>query len=505
MEFNYKQVVLVVLDGWGYREDPQDNAISAADTSFFDSLWQEYPHTLLKAHGDAVGLPDNQIGNSEVGHTTIGAGSIVDTDLVRINKAIDDESFYQNAVITEVVNTAKKRGSNLHLFGILGDGGVHGHSKHLVAMLEAAKHAGLKNVFLHLLTDGRDAPPQSAAGYLEELQFEINKIGIGEVASITGRFYSMDRDTNWDRTQRGMDAIFAAQGEACQQDPVSYLKELYQEEKLDEHLEPIVCQTSFGLGAPVSTGDVLFCHNFRADRVRQISKLILEKSKSMDLYYATMTSYGKDYQCPIAFEPQKIDTTIAKEVSAAGLTQAHIAETEKFPHATYFLNGGVEKPYPGEEQIVLASRKDVPTHDLAPKMRAEAIADQVVEQIQKNVNFIFINFANPDMVGHTANVPAIIEAVEEVDRQLKRVVKAVLENDGVLFVTADHGNAELNVDSETGEKHTAHTTNPVPAIITIKDLELISGGGLSQIAPTIINLLGLTKVSSLHAKGLISS
>lgn len=497
----FKQAILIILDGWGYREEKKNNAVAAARKPNFDRLWKEYPHALLEASGEYVGLPKGQMGNSEIGHTTIGAGSIIDTDLVRIAKSIRSGDFGQNPAFISLFEHVKKNDSTLHVMGLLGSGGVHAHSDHLFAFLSAAKNAGMKKVSIHIFTDGRDTPPQSAAGFLETLESEIKKIGIGRIATITGRYFSMDRDKNWDRTKKTVDAIFDGVGNVCETLPSKYLKNLYKEDKNDEHLEPIIIMDGKGAVSKVEDNDALLFFNFRSDRARQLSEKILSGIRK-NILFATFTEYSKDYKCLVVFPEKTIETTLAKEISLAGLSQAHIAETEKFPHATYFLNGGVEKPYANEKHILLASRKDVKTHDEAPEMRAEAIADKAIEEIKSGTNFIFINFANPDMVGHTANVPAIIKAIETTNRELGRVISALEKAGGVAFVTADHGNAEMNIDEKTGEKHTAHTTNPVPAILTAKNLKL-SNGGLSDIAPTVLSLLGVKIPKEMTGENLV--
>ncbi|HAO64924.1 TPA: 2,3-bisphosphoglycerate-independent phosphoglycerate mutase [Candidatus Taylorbacteria bacterium] len=483
--------MLIVLDGWGYREEVKDNAIASANTPFFDDLWQKYPHALLQASGLAVGLPEGQMGNSEVGHTTIGAGKVVDTDLVRIGKAIAADELGKNPALITLFDHVKKNNSILHLQGLLGDGGVHAHSDHLYAVIRAAKIAGLKKVAIHVFTDGRDTPPQSAALYLKELEDVLREIGIGFIATVSGRFYAMDRDNNWNRLEKTEQALFECKGNVCTIPPDEFVQTLYKGGKLDEHLEPIVCYDQDGKGCAIEEGDGVFFFNFRADRARMLTQKVLERTAGKNICFVTMTQYSLEFKCLVVFPPITIEVTLAGEISRAGMTQAHIAETEKFPHATYFLNGGQEKPHAGEIHEMLPSRKDVATHDLAPKMRAESIADKALEFIENGTDFIFINFANPDMVGHTANVPAIIEALEETDKQLGRVVMAMEQVGGVVFITADHGNAEVNVDPLTGNKHTSHTINPVPAIITDKALAMRPTGGLSDIAPTILELIGV--------------
>jgi 2,3-bisphosphoglycerate-independent phosphoglycerate mutase len=504
MENNKKQVALIVLDGWGYREEVLNNAVASASTPVFDKIWNEYPHTLLEASGLAVGLPEGQMGNSEIGHTTIGAGKVIDTDLVRIKKAIDRGEFDTNPVFQNLFEHVKKYDSTLHVSGLLGKGGVHAHSDHLFAFLRSAKKAGVKKIDVHAFTDGRDTSPQSAREYLKDLEAVLEELGVGFIASVTGRFYAMDRDNNWDRVQRAEEALMNAKGKYQEtRKPSEVMHELYEAGIVDEHLEPIVFLDN---GEPHSLGknDGVFFFNFRADRARQLSRRIEAKCEENGLCFVTLTEYDPEIRADVAFKPVSIESTLAGEISKAGLSQAHIAETEKFPHATYFLNGGREKPHDNEVHLMLESRKDVPTHDLAPKMRAEGIADEAIKQIENGANFIFINFANPDMVGHTANVPAIIEALEEVDAQLGRVLNALHKKGGQAFVTADHGNAEVNIDEETNDRHTSHTTNPVPAIIT-NSTSLLNEGSLADIAPTILEMFGLNKPESMTGRSLMNN
>ena len=538
---NKNQTCLIVLDGWGYREDTQHNAVAAAKTPNFDRYWKSYPHTLLEASGLAVGLPEGQMGNSEIGHTTIGAGKAIDTDLVRIKKSIEADGFSTNPAFVKIFEHVKAHDSTLHIKGLVGNGGVHAHTDHLIAFLKAAKKAGIEKIAIHAFTDGRDTAPQSAAGFLEEIENAIEEIGVGYIATASGRFYAMDRDNNWDRLAKAEEVMFEGKGKTHQHSTTSnkpsvYVRALHAEGILDEHMEPVIFLDENGKSYKVEKNDGIFFFNFRSDRARMLSKNIAKKATENNWCFVTLTEYQKDLECLVAFPPSLIETTMAKEISAAGLTQAHIAETEKYPHATFFLNGGTEEPHEGEKHIMLDSRKDVPTHDLAPKMRAEGIADKAIEQINEGANFIFINFANPDMVGHTANVPAIIEAVEETDLQLGRVVDAMLARSHVksiaadgheiegpsgivtsLFVTADHGNAEVNLDMETGDKHTAHTINPVPAIIISDTLfesrniattdgslvKLRTGGSLADIAPTMLDILDVDKPVTMTGRSLI--
>lgn len=520
-----KQVALIVLDGWGYREEKKDNAIAEARTPFFDKLWSEYPHSLLEASGLAVGLPEGQMGNSEVGHTTIGAGKTVDTDLVRISKAADPAfakatagkgGFLINETLVKIFEHAKKNNSTLHFLGLIGPGGVHAHSEHLYFLLEAARDFGLKSVAIHAFTDGRDTPPQSAAGYLKELEDKMTEIGIGFISTMCGRYYAMDRDNNWNRLAKAEMAIFNGEGmqagnpafaEATEgkQKASDVAKLFYAKGKTDEHFEPVVFLNKEGQKEIIRENDAVFFFNFRADRARMLSQKIMEYGKDKNILFGTMTQYDQNFSdqgCLVAFEPVKIETTLAAEIAKAGLTQTHIAETEKFAHATYFLNGGQEKPHKNERHILIESRKDVATHDLAPEMKAEEIADKTIEEINKGTDFIFVNFANADMVGHTANKEAIIAGLEKVDQELKRVVEVAEAKGVVVFVTADHGNAEINIDPETDKKHTAHTTNPVPFIYTGKNKKL-KDGTLADIAPSVLAEIGLDKPKSMLGNSLL--
>ena len=508
--------MLIVLDGWGYRTDAQDNAIAAANKPFFDELWKTYPHSLLQASGNAVGLPEGQMGNSEVGHMTIGAGKIIDTDLVRIDKAIEDGTFDQNPAFTALFDHVRKHGSTLHVEGLVSPGGVHSHQNHLYAFLRLAKKAGIPKVAIHVFTDGRDTPPQSASEYIKELEGVLAELNTGLaadkpaffIATISGRYFAMDRDNNWDRLAKVEQALFECKGNVCEIKPSAYLEEQYKSGTKDELLPPTVCATPEGTGCAIEKDDAVFFFNFRADRARMLSEKILGLPKENNVMFATLTEYCVDFTCMVAYPPNNTQVTLGSAIADAGMTQDRIAETEKFAHATYFLNNGRENCYIGEKDILLNSRKDVKTHDEAPEMRAEAIADKAIEEIRGGADgksrpdFIFVNFANPDMVGHTANVPAIVKAVETVDTQLKRVITALTEAGGVALITADHGNAEVNIDPVTGTKHTSHTTNPVPCVITSHEYKL-RDGGLSDLAPTVLKLLGIEKPKEMTGSSLV--
>lgn len=500
-----KPVMLIILDGWGYREETKDNAIAASKKPFFDELWKTYPHSFLKASGQAVGLPDGQMGNSEVGHMTIGAGKPIDTDLVRIDKAITTGEFDKNPSFLALFDHVKKFNSTLHVEGLLSPGGVHSHQNHLYAFLRLAKKMGVPKVAIHVFTDGRDTPPQSASAYLKELEAVIDELGPSFfIATISGRYYAMDRDNNWDRLAQVEKAIFECEGNVCEIKPSAYLDKQYENGTNDELLPPTVCATPEGTGCAVEKNDGIFFFNFRADRARMLSEKIIERPKENNIMFVTLTEYCTDFTCATAFPPLKTVVTLGCEIAKANMTQARIAETEKFAHATYFLNCGVETAHPGETDIMLKSRTDIKTHDQAPEMRAEAIADKSIEEIEKgNMNFIFVNFANPDMVGHTANVPAIITAIQTVDAQLKRVITALNNAGGLALITADHGNAEVNIDPVTGTRHTAHTTNLVPCIVTSHDYKM-RDGGLSDLAPTILNILGIQTPKDMTGSNLLS-
>ena len=491
MKPKVKPFVLIVLDGWGERSEKEFNGIFEASTPVMDRLLVEYPHAVLDASEESVGLPTGQMGNSEIGHMTIGAGRVIDTDLVRISKAVKNGEFSNNPEFGALFEHIKKNNSTLHAIGLLSPGGVHSHNEHLYAFLKAAKAADISRVAIHAITVGRDTAPQSAVEYLRELEAVMAETGIGFVATCSGRFYAMDRDKNWDRLKRAEDAMFRCEGNVCiKEKPSEAVARLHKQGIVDEHLEPLVFLDDNGKGCPVSENDGVFIFNYRADRSRMIASRLAGADKIKNLFLVTMTDYDKTIDCRVAFGPNAVETTLAAEISRHGLTQAHIAETEKYAHATYFLNGGVEAPHAGEEFVLVESRKDVPTHDLAPEMKAREIADKAIEKIEGGTDFIFINFANADMVGHTGIPEAIHVAVETVDRELGRVVEAATECGGAVFITADHGNAEHYFDAAKNEKITSHTMNLVPAILTVPGGRL-KNGTLADVAPTCLSVMGL--------------
>lgn len=500
----YQQILLIILDGWGYSEETIHNAIIQANPEYFDYLWKTYPHTLLPASGEAVGLPQGVIGTSEIGHMIIGSGKILYTDLLRINKAIALHELQKNEAIMKLFGHVKQCKSTLHFIGLLSPAGVHSHQDHLFAMLRLAKDEGLSDVAVHVITDGRDTPPKSAIHFIAELEHVITELGIGRIATIAGRYYAMDRDKNWDRTQKEVDALFGAHGVIHERtNPVEIIQEEYSQGVSDEFIVPIIIREPNGNATIIKQNDGVFLYNFRPDRARQLSQKIAEKQQSLNLCFVTMTQYDPTINSLVAFPPQKIETTLSSELAKAGLTQTHIAETEKYAHVTYFLNGGDEKPHYHEEFVLIDSRKDIPTHDLAPEMRAKEIADKAIDSINKGTNFIVINFANADMVGHTGKWEATIQAIQTLDVQMKRVVEAILAKNGIALVTADHGNAELMFDEKNNQPHTAHTLNPVPFILTVKGV-ILNEGTLADIAPTILSLFKLPVPKTMTGKSLIT-
>jgi 2,3-bisphosphoglycerate-independent phosphoglycerate mutase len=463
-------VVLVVLDGWGCAPASPGNAIELAKTPVFDRLWRERPHTTLKASGEAVGLPPGQMGNSEVGHLTIGSGRVLDQDLQRVNRSIEDGTFFENPAL----KAAFAKGGDVHLLGLVSHGGVHSHIDHVKALLRFAP----ERTWIHAFTDGRDVSPTSAARDLAELPTD-------RIATVAGRYYAMDRDKRWDRTQRAFDAIVKGEGEHAE-DQVAAVKASYERGVTDEFIEPSVITGRPRLGRD----DSAIYFNFRPDRARQLSKLLLDGG--FDL--TTMTRYSDELDCPVAFGEQKVDETLAQVLAGAGLRQLHAAETEKYAHVTYFFNGGREEEWPGETRILVPSPREVGTYDKKPEMSAEEVAARFCEALEQNgYAFAVVNFANPDMVGHTGVIPAVVKAVETTDACLGRVVETVERLGGVSLVTADHGNAEELLEPDGVSPHTAHTTNPVPLIVTDPAARLREGGELKDLAPTVLAYLGLTK------------
>lgn len=505
-----KPVALIILDGFALREKREGNAVAQANKPNFDRYWAEYPHTTLRASGEVVGLPEGQMGNSEVGHLNIGAGRIVYQDLTRITKAVDDRSFFSNEVLLNAVQHVKEQGSALHVMGLLSDGGVHSHHDHLYALLRLAKEQGVERVFVHAFLDGRDVAPDSGVGYLQALLGQMKEIGVGKLATVQGRYYAMDRDKRWDRVEKAYRVIVEGSGPETT-DPVQTVRDSYAKEVYDEFVIPTVCVQDNGTPVgTVSDGDALICFNFRPDRVIQISQSLINddfdgfvrNSRPHDLFYVCMTKYSDTVEAPVAFPPERPQETLGEVVSRAGLKQLRIAETEKYPHVTFFFSGGREEEFPGEKRILINSPK-VATYDLKPEMSIYEVTDALVKEInERTSDLIVLNFANPDMVGHSGKMAPTIRAVEAVDACLGRVVDTLLDAGGVAVITADHGNADMMID-EDGNAVTSHTTNPVPFIVTKARLTLRDGGILADIAPTLLQLMGKPKPDAMTGQSII--
>ncbi len=494
-----RPVVLVVLDGWGYREERDGNAIALADVPTWDRLWAKAPRTLLEASGLAVGLPEGQMGNSEVGHLNLGAGRVVMQDLVRINRSIADGDFFSRAPFVEACETAKRDGGTLHLMGLIGDGGVHGLDEHLFALVDLAERRKVPRVAIHALLDGRDTMPRSALGFMEEL---LSRTGTrAQVASIGGRYYGMDRDQRWARTEKWYRATVKGLGPEAAS-PLDVIKSAYGRNVTDEFIEPYVMVRDGRPVAPMRDGDALICFNFRSDRMRQMVRALSEDAfagfevgRRPSIEVVTMTAYDRTFDLPVAFPPQSMANIVAETVSRAGMTMFRTAETEKYAHVTYFFNGGVETPFPGEDRLLVPSQQ-VATYDLAPEMSAAGVTDVLCGAIEgRKHDFILCNYANGDMVGHTGSLKATVKAVEMVDRCVSRVVASAEKAGARLLITADHGNCELMIDPKTGGPHTAHTTSPVPLVLRDPDGDrpLRSGGSLRDVGPTILEFLDLRR------------
>ena len=503
-----RPVVLVVLDGWGYREEREGNAIALASTPTWDRLWARAPRTLLDASGLGVGLPRGQMGNSEVGHLNLGAGRVVMQDLVRINDAIESGRFFENTALIEACTTARRDGGTLHLMALIGNGGVHAQDEHLFALIELAERQGVAHVAIHALLDGRDTMPRSALGYMQELLSRARTRA--QIASIGGRYFGMDRDRRWDRTEKWYRAAVKGLGPECT-DPIATIQAAYDRNVTDEFIEPHVVTKGGRAVAPFRDGDSLVCVNFRSDRMRQIVRALCEPDfngflvgQRPSIELVTMTSYDRTFDVPVAFPPQSMANIVAEVVSKSGKTMFRTAETEKYAHVTYFFNGGIEDPFPGEERLLVPSQK-VATYDLAPEMSAAGVTDVLCGVIEKaQHDFVLCNYANGDMVGHTGSLPATIKAVETVDACLARVVAAADKAGARLLVTADHGNCELMIDPATGGPHTAHTTSPVPIVVHDPDGDrtLRSGGSLCDVGPTVLKFLGLERPNEMTGSDL---
>ncbi len=508
-----KPLVLIILDGFGHSEKREHNAIALAHTPVWDRLWHDYPHTLLHSAGFAVGLPEGQMGNSEVGHLHLGCGRLLPQELVRINKAIEDGSFFENPALCDAVDRALKNGKALHILGLLSPGGVHSHELQLQAMAELAVKRGLEKVYLHAFLDGRDTPPQSAADSIRRTQDKFKQLGHGQIASLTGRFYAMDRDQRWERTEAAYNLLVLGEAEYTAPDPLTGLEIAYERGETDEFVKPTAIVPPGDTMHIIEDGDVVVFMNFRADRARQLTRALIEKDfdgfqrkRTPKLGgFVTLTEYHKDFDVPVAFPPIEITNSLGEVLSKNGLTQLRLAETEKYAHVTFFFNGGVEEPFPGEERILIPSPK-VRTYDLKPEMSAFEVTEVMVDAIDKQkFDVIICNYANGDMVGHTGNEAAAIKAIEALDQCLGKITTALDHSGGEMLVTADHGNAEQMVDPETGQPHTAHTLNPVPLVYYRGKSGALDpeGGTLADIAPTMLDILGLEKPKEMTGHSLL--
>ncbi|MCF6093620.1 2,3-bisphosphoglycerate-independent phosphoglycerate mutase [Microaerobacter geothermalis] len=506
-----KPVALIIMDGFGLREERDGNAVLQANKPNYDRLWNTYPHTTLGASGLSVGLPEGQMGNSEVGHLNIGAGRVVYQDLTRVSKAISSGEFFQNETFLGAIKHVKERNSKLHLYGLLSDGGVHSHIDHLFALLELAKRNHIEKVYVHAFLDGRDVAPDSAVQYIEQTLQKMNELGVGKLATVQGRYYAMDRDRRWERTEKAYKAMVYGDGPKYQ-DPVKAVKESYEKSIFDEFVMPTVIvddhQNPVGL---VESGDGVIFYNFRPDRAIQLSQAFTNKDfrgfdrgpkAPNDLYFVCLTHFSESVDGYVAYKPTNLDNTLGEVLSQQGLKQLRIAETEKYPHVTFFFSGGREQEFEGETRILIDSPK-VATYDLKPEMSIYEVTDAVIKEIeQERHDVIILNFANPDMVGHSGKMEPTIQAVEAVDKCLGRVVDVVLSKNGVALITADHGNAEWMKD-EQGNPITSHSTNPVPFILTKENVQLREGGVLADLSPTILHLLQVDQPEEMTGKSLI--
>ena len=508
-----KPLVLMILDGWGINPDPADNAVAMANTPNLSGYLREFPHVQIRTSGMAVGLPEGQMGNSEVGHLNIGAGRIVYQDLTRITKSIKDGDFFTNPVLLDCIAKVKASGGRLHLAGLLSDGGVHSHNTHLYALVELAKQQGLNDVFIHCLLDGRDTPPQSGAEYLSQLESELARIGAGKIATVIGRYYAMDRDNRWERVEKAYNAMVLGEGEQCSSS-ADAIEKSYGAGVNDEFVLPAVISINGAAVGTIEDGDAVIFFNFRSDRAREITRALTFESfdgfqrkrvpKLAD--YVCMTEYDATFPLPIAYGPEELTNILGGVLSGAGLNQLRIAETEKYAHVTFFFNGGVEMPFANEERALVPSPREVATYDLKPEMSAYLVADEMLRRLEQDkYDVVILNFANCDMVGHTGILPAAIKAVEAVDACAGRVVEKVRSLGGTVLITADHGNAEQMKD-ENGEPHTAHTCNPVWLVLvddSRKDAKLREGGKLADLAPTMLKILGMEQPKEMTGESLL--
>jgi 2,3-bisphosphoglycerate-independent phosphoglycerate mutase len=498
-----RPLVLVVLDGWGLRAEREANAIALARTPTYTELLERFPHSSLVTSGESVGLPAGQMGNSEVGHMTMGAGRVVYQDLTRIDKSIRDGAFFENPILLEAMGRCQDDRHALHFIGLISPNGIHSHTRHLYALIELARRRNVKRLFVQGFTDGRDTSPTGGVRFFGELEDQMARVGVGRVASVGGRYYGMDRDRRWDRTQKSYDAMVSV-APGTSQSATEYIQRSYEAGVTDEFVVPgtIVDASGAPIG-PIRDGDSVIFFNFRSDRARQLCRALalddfdgFERRPRVDISLTTLTQYDRTFPFPAVFPAQSLTGSFAEVMAASGLVNLRVAETEKYPHVSYFFNCGIEKPYPGEDRILVPSPK-VPTYDLQPEMSAKGITDTLVHDVESRKHDVIIcNFANADMVGHTGNLEAAVRAVEVLDDCLARIVRNIREAGGTLIITADHGNAEQMWDPEANEPHTAHTCNPVPVILVdekARGIPLREGGSLRDVAPTMIGILGVEK------------
>ncbi len=504
-----KLTMLMILDGFGENNNEKGNAVKLANTPNIDKLMKTCPTTDIYTSGLNVGLPEGQMGNSEVGHTNIGAGRIVYQELTRITKSIEDGDFFSVPEFVKAIENCKKNNSKLHIMGLLSDGGVHSHMRHLFALLELAKRKDFEDVYVHCFLDGRDTPPASAEGYIMQLEEKMKEKGIGKIATISGRFYSMDRDKRWQRIEKSYNAMVKGIGEKASS-AISAIESSYQKEVFDEFVEPTVICNGDTEVAKIEENDSVIFFNFRPDRAREITRTLVDKdfkefeTKDLNLYFVCMTSYDETMpNVEVAFKKESLTNTFGEYISKHDLTQLRIAETEKYAHVTFFFNGGEEKQYEGEDRILIPSPK-VETYDLKPEMSALEVTEKVIEAIEsKKYDSIILNYANPDMVGHTGNLEAAIKAIETIDECLGRVLDAISKVEGIVLITADHGNSEQMIDYKTGEPHTAHTTNPVPLILVGMENVQLKEGKLADLAPTMLDIMNLEKPEEMTGESLL--
>ena len=505
-----KLTMLMILDGFGINEKTEGNAVALAKMPNYEKLKKQNPTSVIYTSGLSVGLPEGQMGNSEVGHTNIGAGRIVYQESTRITKSIEDGDFFTVKEFNDAIENCKKNNSKLHIMGLVSDGGVHSHNRHLYALLEFAKRKGFEDVYIHCFTDGRDRPPTSAESYITELQEKLDEKQIGKIATISGRYYAMDRDNRWERIKLAYDAMVHGNGVKANS-AISAIEKSYQQEIFDEFIVPtVICNNNDEPIAKISKNDSVIFFNFRTDRARQITRALTDteftefETENLNLYFVTFTQYDESFKnVHVAFKPTSLTNTFGEYISKKGYTQLRIAETEKYAHVTFFFNGGKEEPYKGEKRILVPSPK-VATYDLQPEMNAYEVTEKLVNHIkEEKSDCIIVNYANPDMVGHTGNLDAAIKALEALDECIGKVMEAVKEKGGVVLITADHGNSEQMIDYKTGEPHTAHTTNPVPLVLVGMEDVKLKDGVLADLAPTMLDIMGLEKPEEMTGQSLI--